>query len=130
MAGSGALLCRSDQPAAVSRAQRRGTGSSDRSGQGRSRVRVGIRVDAGPVIGGGHVMRCLTLANALTERGAEVAFVTAAMPEALRRRIAAAGHGLVERPALPDLDRTGPNWHEPPLGGDVQLEDVKATEAG
>ncbi|MBN9320226.1 MAG: UDP-2,4-diacetamido-2,4,6-trideoxy-beta-L-altropyranose hydrolase [Caulobacterales bacterium] len=31
--------------------------------------------DAGPAIGGGHVMRCLTLAGALTARGAEVAFL-------------------------------------------------------
>ncbi len=37
-------------------------------------TRILVFPDAGPAIGGGHVMRCLTLARALTARGAEVAF--------------------------------------------------------
>lgn len=36
--------------------------------------------DAGPGVGGGHVMRCLTLAGALARRGADCAFVST--PEA------------------------------------------------
>ena len=93
-------------------------------------MRVIVRADATPLIGGGHVMRCLTLSNALSARGAKVAFVTAAMPETLRDRIVASGHELVERPLLPDLDRAGANWHEPPLDGDAQLDDATAAEAG
>ncbi|HEX7761525.1 MAG TPA: UDP-2,4-diacetamido-2,4,6-trideoxy-beta-L-altropyranose hydrolase, partial [Caulobacteraceae bacterium] len=37
--------------------------------------RVLFLADAGPLVGGGHVMRCLTLARALSEREAECAFV-------------------------------------------------------
>ena len=32
--------------------------------------RILFVVDAGPVVGGGHVMRCLTLAQALEAQGA------------------------------------------------------------
>ena len=44
--------------------------------------RILFFADAGPTVGGGHVMRCLTLAQALVGQGAECAF--AAPPEAMR----------------------------------------------
>jgi UDP-2,4-diacetamido-2,4,6-trideoxy-beta-L-altropyranose hydrolase len=37
-----------------------------------------IRADAAPSIGGGHVMRCLALAGALVDRGAQVTFLSRA----------------------------------------------------
>lgn len=56
--------------------------------------RVALRADAGPVIGSGHVMRGLTLAAALRERGAAVTFVCGDGPGHLGERIAAAGFGV------------------------------------
>ena len=38
-------------------------------------ARITFRADASPLIGTGHVMRCLTLADMLASRGAEIAFV-------------------------------------------------------
>ncbi|HEX3916406.1 MAG TPA: UDP-2,4-diacetamido-2,4,6-trideoxy-beta-L-altropyranose hydrolase [Caulobacteraceae bacterium] len=48
--------------------------------------RVLFLADAGPTVGGGHVMRCLTLARALTSRGAECAFVESRAAAPILRR--------------------------------------------
>lgn len=40
-----------------------------------TRPRILFVANAGPEVGGGHVMRCITLARALGERGADCAFV-------------------------------------------------------
>jgi UDP-2,4-diacetamido-2,4,6-trideoxy-beta-L-altropyranose hydrolase len=47
-------------------------------------MRVLFRADASVEIGTGHVMRCATLANALRELGAEVAFACRSLPGDLR----------------------------------------------
>jgi UDP-2,4-diacetamido-2,4,6-trideoxy-beta-L-altropyranose hydrolase len=90
-------------------------------------VRVAFRVDAGPLIGGGHAMRCLTLADALAERGAQATFVTASMPEVLADRISASGHSLVRIPASSEQERQGYDWHEQPLDDEAQRADVEAS---
>jgi len=46
-------------------------------------MRVLIRADASVEVGAGHVMRCLTLAEQLSDRGAEVAFVCRDLPGAM-----------------------------------------------
>jgi UDP-2,4-diacetamido-2,4,6-trideoxy-beta-L-altropyranose hydrolase len=57
-------------------------------------MRIAIRADAATHIGIGHVMRCLTLANALKMNGAEVSFVCRPFAWHLGERITAEGHGL------------------------------------
>jgi UDP-2,4-diacetamido-2,4,6-trideoxy-beta-L-altropyranose hydrolase len=72
-------------------------------------------------------MRCLTLANALSDAGTTVSFVAAAMPNALAERIRSADHALKLIPPSTEMQREGDRWEEPPLSADAQLEDAKTT---
>lgn len=60
----------------------------------RADYRVGFRVDGATFIGLGHVMRCITLAGELRERGAAVTFVCRAHPGHAGDLITDAGFGL------------------------------------
>ena len=57
--------------------------------------RVLFLADAGPVVGGGHVMRCLTLARALTDRGATCAFVESRAAAPILRRFGWPGEAVL-----------------------------------
>lgn len=57
-------------------------------------ARVAFRADASTEIGTGHVMRCLTLADALAERGVACHFLSRELPGNLCDRIVARGHHL------------------------------------
>lgn len=65
-----------------------------------------FRTDASLAIGTGHVMRCLTLADALRERGARSHFICRAHDGHLIERIRAHGHQVSPLPATDSTSTT------------------------
>lgn len=57
-----------------------------------------IRADASSAIGVGHVMRCLAVAEALAERGADILFACAELPAPLRVRLLEDGFAVTDLP--------------------------------
>lgn len=72
-----------------------------------ARFPVVFRADGGEIIGLGHIMRCLAVAEALMEREIPCLFVATALPDAAERRLAASGAGVLRLngPAGGDEDR-------------------------
>ena len=69
-----------------------------------SEPRILFLADAGPDVGGGHVMRCLTLARALVERGATCAFVESRSAAPILRRFGWPAQTLLAMTGAEDLD--------------------------
>ncbi|MCL4469621.1 MAG: UDP-2,4-diacetamido-2,4,6-trideoxy-beta-L-altropyranose hydrolase [Sulfuricella sp.] len=72
-------------------------------------MRVAIRADASVEVGTGHVMRCLALADALRERGAEVVFVCRDVAGNLCDLIEARQFPVCR---LPRTDGNNPDWRQ------------------
>lgn len=79
-------------------------------------MRIAIRADSGTTVGGGHVMRCLSLAGAAQAAGHEICFVCANVAGHLGSRIEAAGHPIYwldhepEQPAAQGTVQPIENW--------------------
>lgn len=87
-------------------------------------MKVAIRADASSATGSGHIMRCLSLADALAARGARIRFACRPLPNHLAQAIATAGHSLAT------LSLSAPTGSEAPQEAwapDHQIEDAKAT---
>lgn len=90
---------------------------------------VVIRTDASALIGTGHVVRCLTLADALRRADCAVLFVCRYLPDHLQQQIEACGHTvqlLASPNALPQS--SGSDDYNAWLGVD-QLNDARDTRA-
>src|SRR5690606_32001299 len=103
------------------------------------RMKVALRTDASMRIGTGHLMRCLTLADALRDAGARTRFVCRALPHGLREVVIGRGHELVELPSVCGSTAGGGDGRGAPVAsphtalehadwlGTTQEEDAAAT---
>lgn len=88
-----------------------------------------FRADASANLGGGHIMRCLSLASALAERGARITFVSAMLTESLRAAIEAEGHRVQRIEPSPELLRRDAGFDLGILSEQAQAEDADHTRA-
>jgi UDP-2,4-diacetamido-2,4,6-trideoxy-beta-L-altropyranose hydrolase len=96
-------------------------------------MQIAFRTDASLLIGSGHVMRCLTLADALLAQGAQCHFISRKHPGHLLEVIRQSGHAVTALPEVrPSLETANDPVPQPShaawLGCDWQT-DAKQTGA-
>jgi UDP-2,4-diacetamido-2,4,6-trideoxy-beta-L-altropyranose hydrolase len=96
-----------------------------------SQPRIAFRTDASLQIGTGHVMRCLTLADALSEKGSRCTFICRPHSGHLMDMIAQRGHRAVALPSLATTTNRLPvdTAHAAWLGADWQTDAQQTREA-
>ncbi|WP_417485452.1 UDP-2,4-diacetamido-2,4,6-trideoxy-beta-L-altropyranose hydrolase [Maricaulis salignorans] len=72
-------------------------------------ARILVRADAGPELGGGHIMRCLALAASLKARGASIAFACAPGSSDLVPALSRSGFAVMTARSAADFDLP-PAW--------------------
>lgn len=87
-------------------------------------MKIAIRVDASNQIGTGHFMRCLTLAEALKQRGGRIRFISRHLPDHLRSMLEKQGHEFIQLNGNPFEITSGDLAHSHWLGTS-QHEDVQ-----
>lgn len=85
-------------------------------------MKIAFRVDASEKIGTGHFMRCLTLANAVRERGAETCFVSRHIPKHFWGMLAQQGHGFMPLAPAPNQQVGGDLAHAAWLGTSQEVD--------
>lgn len=86
---------------------------------------IAIRVDASLQFGAGHAIRCLTLADELRARGADVLFVSAAILDSVAQRIEQAGHRLILiAQSDAGVEETGRDWDKSCMPPEQQQVDA------
>lgn len=79
-------------------------------------MRIAIRVDASSQIGTGHFMRCLTLADALKQCGAQTRFISRNMPEHLCEMLKTKAHEFALLNSIPNEETKDGLFHSHWLG--------------
>ncbi len=88
---------------------------------------IAFRADASDLIGNGHVMRCLTLANTLVENGETCHFICRSITAATRNAIDSAGHTLEVLPVV-DAPNVGSTAHAHWLSAPWQVDAAQTLE--
>lgn len=95
-----------------------------------TKMKIFIRTDSSIDIGSGHLMRCLTLADKLTEKGAEVSFICRTLPGNLCEHVEKKGYKVHRLPQIdPQNDLSGQTTaHADWLGVDWETDALQTIE--